>query len=79
MRKALKWTFWILMLLAVAAVVWFFYYNYYFLAFGFMSVLLFVLMAWTTMVQLKNNVNHYKDVRKARAVTDQRSIEEYTR
>ncbi|RJE87049.1 hypothetical protein D3P07_17930 [Paenibacillus sp. 1011MAR3C5] len=79
MRKAIRWTFWILMLLIVAAVVWFFYYNYFFYAFGLLSVLLFVLMVWATTVQLKNSVNHYKDVSKARSVTDQRSIEEYTR
>jgi len=79
LKNALRWTFWIAALLAVAAVVWFFYYDYYFYAFGLMSVFLTALMVLATAVQLKNNVNHFKDVRRAREVTDQRSIEEYTR
>lgn len=79
MKNALRWTFWIVALLAVAAVVLFFYYDYYFYAFGLMSVFLAVLMVLATTVQLRNNVNQFKDVRRAREATDQRSIEEYTR
>lgn len=79
MKNALRWTFWIVALLAVAAVVWFFYYDYYFYAFGLLSVFLTALMVLATTVQLKNSVNQFNFVSRAREVTDQRSIEEYTR
>ncbi|QNR65278.1 hypothetical protein IAQ67_15325 [Paenibacillus peoriae] len=61
MKKGLKWTLWIVLLLILGGIVLNFYLNYFTFAYALMGVLLLVFSGWGAVAKLNNDVHEYED------------------
>ncbi|KJD42423.1 hypothetical protein [Paenibacillus terrae] len=77
MKKGLKWTLWVVLLLILGGIFLNFYLNYFTFAYALMSVLLLVFSGWGALAKLKNDVHEYKN--QLRRESDIDDIERYTR
>lgn len=77
MKKGLKWTLWMVLILIIGGIVLNFYLNYFKLAYGLMFILLLVISGWGAVIKVKNEVNWYTDQGSGRSDIDE--IERYTR
>lgn len=77
MKKGLKWTLCIVLLLVLGGIVLNFYLNYFTFAYALMGILLLVFSGWGAVAKLNNDVHEYKD--QMRRNSNIEDIERYTR